>query len=86
MELCPLGHQRYSASLAVDALANLMLGVMEILVALDVLPPQAVAAVFVHARAMAQAGHLPAGVDGVVSRRGVLSASRPARLCAVSHP
>jgi hypothetical protein len=46
----------------VDALAHLMLGTLEMLAALDVLPPQAVATIFVHARAVAQAGHLPAGV------------------------
>jgi hypothetical protein len=46
----------------VDALAHLLLGLMELMVALDLLPSQALAAVFVHARATATAEHCPGGV------------------------
>lgn len=45
------------------ACTHLMLGLMEVLIALDVVPPQAMAAVFVHARSTAQAAYLPLGVQ-----------------------
>jgi hypothetical protein len=58
----PLHNLFVTPQMEVAAQTHLTLGLMEVLIALDVLPPQAIAAVFVHARAMATAAYAPAGI------------------------
>jgi hypothetical protein len=55
----PLLNVLITPQVEVGALTHLLLGLLEVLIALDVLPPQAVAAAFVRARATAQAAYAP---------------------------